>query len=380
MKNYDVIVVGAGPAGSGAAMALARCDINCAIFEQRKTPGQPVCCGEAVSLASLKTAGVYSESYIDRKVEGFRIFSPNGKFFTVASPGCVINRDKFDALLYDIALKSGARGFTGHRVTDIKRTAEGFEVTTNEGVYGCKFIVGADGPRSTVDSILFGNPVEMVEAMQYNLPKNGFPYSSPGYIDFYYDNLSKYYFWIFEKSTTVNVGGVVSDKAALHAFIKKHFNRDVPEQAAFCRGVIPASGIKKKIFDNHAYLAGDAAGLANPVSFAGIYTAVLSGKYCGYSIAGYFRNRKKKALKSYDRIIRSKPYAKKDLVGIGKESFSMPEEILNFTGDYFDGRSYRTKDVVKFLKMAAKQPSVLKYILPLARNRHLLRYNVNNLW
>ena len=380
MQNFDVIIIGAGPAGSTAAYTLAKEGISCALIEQKKTPGEPVCCGEAISEASLKTAGVLHGSYVDKKIEGFKIHFPNNKHFFVKSPGYVINRNKFDHYLFDLAVKNGAKPFLKCKAETIKRTESGFEIQTTKGAFSAKYLIGAEGPKSLVDALFFNNRTELVDATQYKLPKPHYKHDSGNYIDFYYDTLSNYYFWIFEKQKEINVGGLVKDKQILLDFIKKRFPKEDFKYEGFCRGTIPMGGIKEKIFNQNAFLIGDAAGLTNPVTFAGIYTAIISAKLAAYSIYGDLKMGKKEAPAYYEKAVRKQYFANKDMKYAAKHCYAFPQEVLDFIGEYFEGRHFGTKDVFKFLKLALMHPIIFRHLRPLLKHREILKDKYNFLW
>ena len=380
MNNFDVIIIGAGPAGSTAAYTLAKSGISCAVIEQKKKPGEPVCCGEAISEASLKTAGILHGSYVDKKITGFRIFFPNNRHFFVNSPGYIINRDKFDQYLFALAVKNGASTFLKHKAETIKRTDAGFEVLTNKGLFSCRYLIGADGPKSMIDTLFFNNRTILTEAAQYKIRNDGCRYDSGNYLDFYYDSLSNYYFWIFEKTREINAGGLVKNKEILIEFIKKHVPAWDLKHKGFCRGLVPIGGIKDKIFSQNAFLIGDAAGLTNPVTFAGIYTAVLSAKICAYSIYGEVKMGKKESPALYEKAVRKQYFASNDLKYAAKHCFSFSQEVLDFIGEYFSGRHFGTKDVLKFITLAVKHPVIFGYMIPLLKHRKLLKDKLNYLW
>ena len=282
--------------------------------------------------------------------------------------------------MFGLAKENGAKVFLKHKAETIKRTTEGFEVSTSKGQFSAKYLIGADGPRSLVDTLFFNNRTELVDAAQYKLSKENYHYDSVNYIDFYYDTLSNYYFWIFEKKKELNVGGLVKDKQVLIDFIMKHFPKENFKYEAFCRGKIPLAGIKEKVFNQNAFLIGDAAGLTNPVTFAGIYTAVLSAKIAAYSIYGELKMKKKHPAGIYEKAVRKQYFANKDMKEAAKHCYSFPQEVLDFIGEYFNGRDYGTRDVVGFIKLAGKHPVILKYLIPLLKHRKLLKDKINNLW
>src|SRR5215813_14143425 len=135
MNEFDVIVVGAGPAGSFAAERLARVDMRVALFDGR-LPGEPKACGGGVTSKALKAWPHLLEA-VGRTIDGLDMYSPSGKHLhmKLEEPIAVYSRIAFDTFLRErardagavvIAEKASGRGF--------KRDGDRWLVTSQSGV------------------------------------------------------------------------------------------------------------------------------------------------------------------------------------------------------------------------------------------------------
>ncbi|MCI4367513.1 MAG: NAD(P)/FAD-dependent oxidoreductase, partial [Thermoplasmata archaeon] len=164
MENLrtDVLVVGAGPAGSMAAKWAAKSGAQVIMIEKRQEIGSPVRCGEGISKSWLPEVGITpSSKWINVEVEGARIYAPNEKCLEINEKhagnevGFVVERDGFDKALAidaanagtDVLLKTAALGVLKEngRVVGIKgkRSGEAFEIRA-------KVTIGADGFESQI--------------------------------------------------------------------------------------------------------------------------------------------------------------------------------------------------------------------------------------
>ena len=205
MDRFDVLIVGAGPAGSFAAERLARAGVRVALFDGRP-PGEPKACGGGVTSKALKAWPHLLEA-VGRTIDELDMYSPSGKHLhlKLEEPFAVYSRIAFDTFLRERARRAGAevfaekisaRGFK--RVTSAKasldpvasttprglsprgpRTAPGSDtrdqwiVRTQSGAeFSCQYLVGADGANSAIAKKLAGplRPAEMEVAFGYRAP------------------------------------------------------------------------------------------------------------------------------------------------------------------------------------------------------------------
>src|SRR5258708_20826093 len=174
MDRFDVVVVGAGPAGSFAAEALARGGVNVALFDGRP-PGEPKACGGGVTSKALK-AWPHLLDAVGRTIDEPPPHSPSGKHLHLKldEPFAVYSRIAFDTFLLERARAAGAqvfaekisgRGFKQNEDGWIIRTQSGAEVFTD-------WLLGADGANSAIAKKLAGPlpPAEMEVAFGYRAP------------------------------------------------------------------------------------------------------------------------------------------------------------------------------------------------------------------
>src|SRR5580765_6909191 len=108
MKSFEVIIVGAGPAGSFAAERLARADVNIAIFDGRPE-GEPKACGGGVTAKALKAWPQLLQA-VGRTVTELDLYSPSGKrlHLQLDEPFAIYSRIAFDSYLRERARAAGA--------------------------------------------------------------------------------------------------------------------------------------------------------------------------------------------------------------------------------------------------------------------------------
>ena len=174
MDHFDVLIVGAGPAGSFAAERLARGGVRSALFDGRP-PGEPKACGGGVTSKALKAWPHLLEA-VGRTIDELDMYSPSGKrlHLKLDEPFAVYSRIAFDTFLRERARAAGARVFAEKvSARGFKRNSEGWTVSTQSGKeFSASWLVGADGANSPIAKKLAGPlpPAEMEVAFGYRAP------------------------------------------------------------------------------------------------------------------------------------------------------------------------------------------------------------------
>src|SRR5438552_11497490 len=148
MDHFDILIVGAGPAGSFAAERLARGGARVALFDGRP-PGEPKACGGGVTSKALKAWPHLLEA-VGRTIDELDMYSPSGKHLHLKldEPFAVYSRIAFDTFLRERARKAGAR-VLAEKVSPTsrgcKRTDDGWVVRTqNDSEFSCNYLLAAD--------------------------------------------------------------------------------------------------------------------------------------------------------------------------------------------------------------------------------------------
>lgn len=299
LLRCDVAVVGAGPAGSMAAKAAAEQGANVILIEEHPEVGLPVSCAEGLSLNGLKDAGVEPTSdIISQKITKIRVFSPSKNYLELSSEdwvGYTINRDRFDHVLSEIAVESGAELMTNTKAIKVLKNdgvASGVQAKRGDETLRieAKTVVGADGYASTIRrSAGLGRWYsDIVTCAQYRL--GNLSLDEPEISEFHLGSevAPGGYAWVFPKSKEVaNVGVGVrrihkeSPIMYLRRFVDSDPRFKEAEVLMINGGITPVSGVIDRVVDNGLMLVGDAAGQLIPCTGAGVHTGVVAGRIAG---------------------------------------------------------------------------------------------------
>lgn len=285
-SRYDIVVVGAGPAGSSAAAAAAGAGMRVLVVERRRRIGRPVRCAEYIPGRLLGEAAA-GRGFVVQTVEGMKTFIAGSLVQQAAAPGFMIHRDLFDAALADRAREAGAEirtgtsavGIEGGRLS-VRGPSGGIETV------GARVIIGADGPHSRVGRWIGSGNTRLIPGIQVRVPlAEGLSFTEVHF----FDEIHAGYGWVFPKGAEANVGlgmkpvpGGPSPVEALGRFAGRLVKRGVIKAGflGWTAGWIPAEPLRKFTSGN-VYLAGDAAGHTHPITGAGVAQAVLGGRMAG---------------------------------------------------------------------------------------------------
>jgi digeranylgeranylglycerophospholipid reductase len=298
--KYDVIVVGAGPAGSLAAIHAAKGGAKTLLLEKDRDIGYPVRCAEGVSHIGLTNYVPLNTRWVRSTIRDAVLIAPDATEVPVATNnemGYILDRRIFDYDLAMLAAKEGVEVQTKSYVYDLLKDEKGAVSGVKVDYLGknidiaAKIVIGADGVESRVGRWAGLRTAVKIKDMEScaQFTVSGIEID-PGKIHFYFgENWAPGgYLWLFPKGENLaNIGlGVNGERTGsrcalnlLNDFLKRHYpNASILTTVA---GGVPVAKTLKQITSDGLMLVGDAARTVNPISGGGIATGMLSGKLAG---------------------------------------------------------------------------------------------------
>lgn len=372
--EYDVIVVGAGPAGSIAARTAAENGLDVLLIEKRQEIGDPVRCAEGTGKLGLMQFLEPDPRWICAEVTGARIFAPDGTCVELSEKlagkevGYVLERKIFDRAVAKSAAKAGAEVQVKTQATSLvkedglvcgirgKHRGDDFEARA-------KVVVGADGIESKVGrwagirTTL--KPRDIETCAQFLVTDIDIKADS---CDFYLgnDRAPGGYVWIFPKGKReANVGlGILGSRFTgkhpidyLHEFMAWRFPKGKVIETVV--GAVPASGMLKQLSTGGLVLAGDAGRVSDPITGGGIYNGMVSGRIAGNVIADAIKANdvSAKKLLRYDREVREALGKMLDRNYKAKEFIvRSSDDLMNSVAKSVKGVNFEDMSVPRLLK------------------------------
>lgn len=292
--HYDVVVIGAGPAGSVAAATCARAGLSVLLAEKRQEIGSPVRCAEAVGVETISRFIPLDHQWIAAEIEAFSVSNPQGD--TIVLPPeettLVLERKLFDRELARLAAEAGAEVVVKARATGLIKNGRGvagvrFMVQGHPREVAARIVIGADGTESqsprwaglksipqlkdfySAAQYLLTNVEVNPRICQYHL---GWSLAPGGYA------------WVFPKGhRQANVGLVmwVDPKETrtaidyLNDFVAARFPRS--SSLAQVVGGIPVTNVLPSMVADGYLCVGDAAHQSDPLTAGGIGPGMVGG-------------------------------------------------------------------------------------------------------
>jgi len=278
MKDkYDVVIVGAGPAGLSCAEVLAKNGKSVLVLEKNKKIGPKICAGGLTM--KVRKEGLISLQDA-RTFYSFKLhFLKTCKEISDSCPIiATIDRCELGEILLEKALKSGAEIKTETKVEEIKENS----IIINGQEIKYDYLVGADGSNSTIRRFLGIKTEKILITLQYIIPQNIQEFEDIEY--FFTSKILNGYFWIFPHKNFTAVGAAycpkntqqksVRIKECFGKWLKKHkIKTEKLELKSF-----PINFDYQGYQFGNKFLIGDAGGFASGLTGEGIYFAIVSGK------------------------------------------------------------------------------------------------------
>ena len=339
---WDIVIIGAGPAGTSAALELRDSGLRVCLMDKATFPRDKIC-GDALSPDVIQQLGWIAPSLAERferaaikqPIQGLRVYSPSNKRLKLEFKvkklelGYVVSRIDLDSLMVaEVKSWPSITVQEGTELKSIKRNEKGgFAIETNKGLHEAKLVIGSDGNHSLVAKELAGRKEidrkHHCAALRQYYQGVEWP-EGESHIELHFiDEVLPGYLWVFPMTEgRANVGiGMLSDdvskkkinlKSVLahqlshHPELSKRFQNAKPLESVKGYG-IPIGSRRYSLSGEGFILAGDSACLVDPLTGEGIANAIRSGRYAGQYAAKAFEAKDFSAsfLKAYDKKIYS---------------------------------------------------------------------------
>lgn len=290
--DYDVIVVGAGPAGSMAAKYAAKNGARTLLLEEHGQVGSPVSCTGHISKRALEECELDDVGFINKKIRGAFVYAPDNKSVEIdgrRTMTYVVERKLMDRQMAKNAVSAGAEIRISTRAERLKRIPGGIslEIAGPEGVesVSSSTVIGADGVKSKIARAAgLGSLPHICSGIQVEA---NYEPRDPEFVEMFSGHryAPGYFAWAVPTSGDCCRIGLIADQKG-----HEHLNRLLTEHEIVSKkarsavdmvvGGIPVGTLPCTVTDS-VLIAGDAAGQVKPVSYGGIYTGVRCAKIAG---------------------------------------------------------------------------------------------------
>lgn len=295
-RLWDVIVVGAGPAGCAAAYDLAAAGRSVLLLDKCSFP-RPKACAGGLTIKAVRALRYSIDPVVREVVRRVRLEDgPRSSLLKSRQPICVMTvRAEFDEYCLGKTIAAGACLERISAVRQVVRSSGGVQLVTNSETYQARFLVGADGASGQMRRLCAqgswfsqGFALEVQTAAQQGVD-----------LTFDFAPVREGYAWIFPKGDHLNIG--IYCQSSVEGLTRSRLLRYVQDRVGtdnvkhvtgqylgIGAGVAPSDRVQRELRDR-VLLVGDAGGFVDPLTGEGIYGALLSGQAAASAILSEMR-------------------------------------------------------------------------------------------
>ena len=367
-NTFDIIVIGAGPAGSMAAQYAAKGGRRVALIERKKNVGIPVRCGEAIGLKGIRNIGFTMDpSWVLSKIKKACMVAPNGTTveYTGMAESYVVDRELMDQGLVERAIKAGAHYFSPCPIISIKPLPNNlYKCQSRQRVFQAPCIIIADGVESSLARDLGWDTtlkLEDVDCCAFGRIKCSIDQDTCYFI--LGNRITPAgYLWKFPRGNGyANIGlgvlGSHSTPGKAKELLLRYINEHYPDSKLthlHC-GAAPAGKYLAPLVKDGVMIVGDAARQITSLTGGGINYSLFAGKTAGIVAAEAFQHHHGtiKYLKKYETIWR-KGFGKQQLRSYTLKTILLESVDDNFLNHIADSLANRKPDSLSILKIFLK--------------------------
>ena len=377
-KEYDIIVVGAGPAGSIAARFAAEQGVSVLMLEKDRDVGYPVRCAEAIGKAGVEEFIEPDNNWIKAYINKLSFIAPNGTeaILEINQEAYVLERRVFDYELAKSATKAGAEILTRAYVNGLifennKVVGVKYEFRGEQKEIRSKIVIAADGVESRVGrwaGIKTYTDFRDMECCSQITVSNIQVDPSTLYLYFGKDVAPGGYFWVFPKGPDIaNIGlgvsGLTGKSKSSLAYLNDFMNKNYPDASILTSiaGGVPCAKTLDKISAPGIMLVGDAARQVNPLSGGGIASGMIGGSIAGRIAGESVKQKKPDHILTYDKAWHDR-LGKRHIIfdNIKAGVFNFSDEKFNKIAESFNKIPNGKRTLGKLFTIAlVNQPTLL---------------------
>ena len=342
-EHFDIVVIGAGPAGSMAATSAAKTGRKVCLMERKPDAGRPVRCGEGIGYRSLVENIEARPEWIKSAIKHSEMVSPSGIRVKIESveESYILDRERMDSDLVKDAVCAGATYYPQSPVNSLHRSGKVYQCIGPVRNVSASCVILADGVESKlarfagwntslrlsdVETCAFCRIVSPLIPKETCIFYTGSNVAPGGYA------------WVFPRGVgEANVGlGIIgsrSDAGMAKQLLLKFIDKEFPSARIgylHCGGV-PVARWTRPLVKDGVMLVGDAARQVNCISGAGIGYSLFAGKLSGRIAGEAFKGSDidYQYLKKYE-VLWKKRFGKQQ-----DRSFSLKEFVTKHADDKF---------------------------------------------